>query len=255
MKIPDLLFKTDSKTNKTQFLLICFNLILFFQPVLGQKTAKPESDLTKVGTSMVWGTIDGVKIVGMVQGPSTEITPLQIVCVFEYTEGDIFKSPPALPAAVNGLVHLDQALNGLLTEIRKTGKFTGHTFETLLLTPPAGSISARQLLLIGLGDRNKFSPDLMTGIGGVAMREALKIGVDSYAFASDLKDAGIDSPTALVATNVVKGSFDAYRTQAYLKSKKMSGYKPLKKVTMLAGPAFFTTAGSGIKEAIAAFKN
>lgn len=254
MKIPGLSFQNDLKVIRTQFLWICL-AILFFQPVLGQEITDKKQVLPEVGTSMIWGTIDGVKVEGMVQGPSTEITPLQIVCVFEYTEGDIFNSPPALPAAVNGLVHLDQALNGLLTEIRKSGKFTGHAYETLLLTPPAGTISARQLLLIGLGDRNKFSPDLMTGIGEVAMREALKIGVSSYAFASDLKDAGIDSPTALVASNVVKGSFDAYRTQAYLKSKKMSAYKPLVKITMLAGPAFFTTAGSGIKEAIAAFKN
>ena len=210
---------------------------------------------TPVGTSKIWGTIDGVQIEGMVQGPSTEKTPLQIACVFEYTEGDIFNSPPALPAAVNGMVHLDHDLSGIITDIRKSGKFTGHAFETLLLTPPAGAVSARQVLLIGLGDRTKFSPDLMTSIGAVAMREALKLGVSSYAFASDLKDAGIDSPTALVAANVVKGSFEAYRTQSYLKSKKMANYKPLVKITLLAGPAFFTVAGQGIQEAIATFKN
>lgn len=240
---------------KNQFLLICFIAVLCLQPAFGQETTDKKETLPAVGTSEIWGTIDGVKIEGMVQGPSTEKTALQIVCVFEYTEGDIFNSPPALPAAVNGLVHLDQALNGLLTDLRKSAKFTGQAFETLLLSPPAGSISARQLLLIGLGDRNKFTPDLMINIGSVAMREALKLGVTSYAFASDLKDAGIDSPTALVASNVVKGSFNAYRTQAYLKSKKMSDYKPLVKVTMLAGPAFFTTAGGGIKEAISTFKN
>jgi hypothetical protein len=191
----------------------------------------------------------------MVQGPSTEATPLQIACVFEYTEGDIFNSPPALPAAVNGMVHLDHDLKGIITELRKNGKFLGHAFETLLITPPVGLISPKQVLLIGLGDRNKFSPDLMTAIGAVAMREALKLGVNSYAFASDLKDAGIDSPTALVAANVVKGSFEAYRTQAYLKSKKMAAYKPLAKITLLAGPTFYSVAGEGIKEAIATFKN
>jgi hypothetical protein len=36
----------------------------------------------------------------------------------------------------------------------------------------------------------------MIAIGGVAMREALHLGMTHYAFASDLKDAGVDSPTA-----------------------------------------------------------
>jgi hypothetical protein len=211
--------------------------------------------LTKQGTSKIWGKIDGVAIEGMVQGPSTEPTPLQVACVFEYTEGDIFKSPPALPPAANGMVHLDQALDGIITDLRKTGKFAGHAYETILITPPPGKILARRLLLIGLGDRTKFTPEMMTAIAGVAMREALRLGVSSYALASDLKDGGIDSPTAEVAGYEVTGSFQAYRTQAYLKSKGMANYAPLTKVTFLAGQAFFTTAGGGIQQAIAALKN
>ncbi|GAA3933841.1 peptidase M17 [Chitinophaga oryziterrae] len=210
---------------------------------------------TTVGTSTIWGKVDGVGIEGMVQGPSTEVTPLQVACVFEYTEGDIFNSPPALEASVNGMVHLDHDLKGIITDIRKSGRFTGHAFETLLITPPAGTIGAKRVLLIGLGNRNKFTPSLMTDIASVAMREALRLGVGSFAFASDLKDAGIDSPTALVAANVVKGMFAAYRTEIYLKTKKMSSFKPLTKVTLLAGPAFYTVAGQGIKEAIATFNN
>lgn len=210
---------------------------------------------TAVGTSKIWGKIDGINIVGVVQGPSAQVSDLQVVCVFEYTEGDIFNSPPALPAAVNGLVHLDHDTKGLLTELRKSSKFLGHENETLLITPTKGIIGGKHLLLIGLGDRNKFTPELMTGVGAVAMREALKLGVPNFSFASDLKDAGIDSPTALVAGNVVKGIFQAYRTQVWLKNKKMATIKPINKVILLAGPAFFTTAGQGIQEAISAIKN
>ena len=218
-------------------------------------THSATSKTTPIGTHKIWGKIDSVMIEGMVQGPSTEVTPLQVACVFEYTEGDIFNSPPALPPALNGMVHLDHDLMGIITDIRKSGKFKGHLYETLLITPPPGNIGAKKVLLIGLGDRTKFDPEIMTSIGSVALREALKLGVTSYAFASDLKDGGIDSPTALVAANVVKGTFEAYRTQAYLKSKKMATYKPLVKVTLLAGPAFFVVAGEGIKEAIGTFNN
>jgi len=208
---------------------------------------------TAANTSKIWGKVDGIAIEGMVQGPSTEITPLQIACVFEYTEGDIFNSPPALPEAVNGMVHLDKSLNGMITELRKSGKFAGHSLETLLITPPAGTIGAKKLLLIGLGDRNKFTPELIKQVASVGMEEALRLGVTKYAFATDLKDAGIDSPTAEVAGYGVTGAINTYRTHAYLKSKKMSSYKPINKITLLAGPAFFTTAGEGITKAIAAF--
>jgi len=208
---------------------------------------------TPANTSKIWGKVDGIAIEGMVQGPSTEITPLQIACVFEYTEGDIFNSPPALPEAVNGMVHLDKSLNGLITELRKSGKFAGHSLETLLITPPSGTIGAKKLLLIGLGDRNQFTPELMKKVASVGMEEALRLGVTKYAFATDLKDAGIDSPTAEVAGYGVTGAINAYRTQRYLKDKKMSAFKPMEKITLLAGPAFFTTAGEGITKAIAAF--
>jgi len=87
------------------------------------------------------------------------------------------------------------------------------------------------------------------------MREALRLGVSSFAFASDLKDGGIDSPTALVAEYEIKGAFDAYRAQAYLKSKKMADKIALTKITLLTGQAYFTTAGEGIKKAITAYKN
>ncbi|MDH7459920.1 M17 family peptidase N-terminal domain-containing protein [Chitinophagaceae bacterium 26-R-25] len=219
-----------------------------------QQAPPTPSATTAVGTSKIWGNVDGMAIEGLVQGPSAADAQLQVACVFEYTEGDIF-NPPALPAPLNGMVHLDHALNGLITDIRKSGKFSGHALETILITPPAGTLKAKKLLLIGLGDRSKFNTDLMIQVGSVALREALNIGVTHFAFASDIKDAGIDSPTALVAGNVTKGIIAAYRTQAFLKSKKMAAYKPVTKVTLLAGPSFFTTAGEGIKEAIASYHN
>lgn len=224
--------------------LLVFGSILNITALHAQQT-------TAVGTTKVWGNVNGVAIEGIVQGPSAQVSQLQIVCVFEYTEGDIFNSPPALPAAVNGLVHLDHDLKGMLTTLRKEGKFKGHALETILLSPPKGFIGAKKLLLIGLGDRNKFNADMMTAVGSVAMNEALRIQVGNFSFASDLKDAGIDSPTALVAGNVVKGIFQAYQTQIWLRDKKMASFKPISKVILLAGPSFFTVAGEGIKAAIA----
>lgn len=202
-----------------------------------------------VGTTAVIGKVDGIAIEAKVQSPSAQPTPLQVACLFEYTEGDL-TNPPALPAALNGMLHLDEALHGVITELRKSGKFSGHAFETLLITPPAGTIPAKQLLLIGLGDRNKFDASIMLTVGAIGMREALRLGVRSYSHASDLKDAGIDSPTALVAENVLKGALDAYRTQVFLKGKKMAVIKPLTRFTLLSGPAFYAPSGEALKKVI-----
>ena len=200
-----------------------------------------------VGTEAKPGQLDGLTVVVKVQGPATQQTPLQVACLFEYVEGDIFKSPPALPAAVNGMVHLDQALHGLVTDLRKSGKFAGHALETLLVAPPKGTIPAGRLLLIGLGDRKTFTPALMRQVGAVGMREALRLGVTSYSQASDLKDAGIDSPTAEVADALLTGAIDALRTQRFLVEKEASPAPSVRTLTLLTGPAFFadTTAAAG----------
>jgi hypothetical protein len=212
------------------------------------------SELPAAGTSAILGQIDGITIATTVQAPSNQQTPLQVICVFEYTEGDIFNSPPALPRNLNGLVHIDDALKGLLTELRKSGRFEGHALETILITPPAGSMPAEKLLIIGLGERKAFNPELMTSVGRVEMREALRLGVSSYSHASDLKDAGIDSPTGTVAVNVVKGAMNAYEAEQFLKDHSMTTFQPMVKITLLAGPAFFQTTADAVKAFVAGSK-
>ncbi|AJW62976.1 hypothetical protein VO54_01499 [Elizabethkingia miricola] len=97
-------------------------------------------------------------------------------------------------------------------------------------------------------------PEKMIEVGRIAAREAMKLNVKSFAFAADLKDAGIDSPTALVAENVVRGIVSASRVENYLRQKHLSTSPKLQKVFLLAGPAFFEVAGTGVKSAISIFK-
>jgi hypothetical protein len=214
----------------------------------------PAQPLPAVGTTTILGQLDGVTIAAAVQSPSTQQTDLQFICVFEYAEGDIFNSPPALPRNVNGLVHVDDALKGLLTELRKSGRFAGHALETLLITPREGSMPAKKILIIGLGDRNKFNADLMTNVGRIEMREALRLGATSYSHASDLKDAGIDSPTGAVAVNVIKGAIEAYETEMFLRDRSLTSFQPMISITTLAGPAYFQAAGDAVKAFIATRK-
>lgn len=237
--------KNKSNLSKALFLIATF-LILVSATAISQTT----KTLPAVGTKELLGKVDGVNIEAIVQSPSAQETPLQIVCLFEYTEGDIFNSPPALPKELNGMVHVDEALNGLITELRKTNKFEGQSLETLLIIPPAKTIPAKKLLLIGLGNRNDFKPEMMRMIGVTGMREALRLGVTSYSHASDLKDAGISSPTADVAGYIIQGAVEAYRTQEYLKKLNASDALTVTKVTLLAGPAYFEDSKEGIKKVI-----
>lgn len=204
-----------------------------------------------VGTKENLGKIAGaVDVELLVQGPAAQVTPLQIICVFEYTEGDITTSPPALPKELNGLLHVDEALHGLITDLRKSNKFQGKLLETLLITSPANTISPQKLLLIGLGNRNNFKPEIMKLVGITGMREALRLGVSSYSHASDLKDAGIDSPTADIAGYVVRGAADAYQTQMFLFKQNASSPLTVKKLTLLSGPAYFEDSKNGINKVI-----
>ncbi len=215
--------------------------------------SQDKAKVEPVGTHKIFGTLHGLAVEGLVQSPSASVTPLQFICVFEYQDGDIF-NPPALPPAANGLWHIDHQLGGLFTELRKSGKFSGHRLETLLLEPPKGMISARRLMLIGLGDRSAFTPDLMTEIGRLEVREALRLGVTSYAHASDLKDGGLDSPTGLIIQDVLKGTMESYETELYLKEKKMVVFTPLQKVTLLAGQPFFDPSGEAIMQFFKTYK-
>ncbi|HWE30035.1 MAG TPA: M17 family peptidase N-terminal domain-containing protein [Polyangia bacterium] len=202
-------------------------------------TARADAPLAAAGATAHVGQRDGLSVDVVVQGPSTMKTPLQVACVFEYVAGDLTTSPPALPAAVNGMLHLDEALHGLITELRKSGRFAGHALETLVIVPPKGAIEAERVLLVGLGDRKAFTPALMRDVGSVGMREALRLGVASYAHASDLKDGGISSPTRAVAEAVAQGALDALATERYLHDHGAAPAPSVRALTLLAGPAFF----------------
>ena len=153
------------------------------------------------------------------------------------------------------MLHVDEALHGLITDIRKSNQFKGKLLETLLITPPANTIPAEKLLMIGLGNRNNFKPEIMKLIGVTGMREALRLGVSSYSHASDLKDAGVDSPTADVAGFVISGAAEAYKTQNYLYKQNASTPLTVKKVTVLCGPAYFDDTQTGIKKVITSQSN
>ncbi len=224
---------------------------LSFAPQLSWADTAPKP--AALGTHARIGEAGGLAVEIKVEGPAGQQTPLQIACVFEYTEGDL-TTPPALPAALNGMLHLDSALQGLISELRKSGRFQGHALETLLLVPPKGSIAAERLLLIGLGNRKDFSTEVLRQVGAVGMREALRLGVTSYSHASDVKDAGIDSPTGPSAQAVVTGALEALSAQRFVASRGAGPKPSVTTLTLLAGPSFFADSSAAVQDTLAKWK-
>jgi hypothetical protein len=178
----------------------------------------------------------------LVQSPAETQTQLQVIC--------LFRSEPA-NTLHGSLTELDQELGGLLTQIRKESLFTGALGETLLITPKPGSIHARKLLLIGLGDLQGFSPAREQLVGTVVFQEAAQLGIANPYFAPTVLDggkAGID--TGDTAEQFLYGFLRARATELALHAAGMaSGDGPVK-LTFLAGAAHAESTRAGVAKAL-----
>jgi hypothetical protein len=52
----------------------------------------------------------------------------------------------------------------------------------------------------------------------------------------------------------VKGSLEAYRAELRLQQLGLARSEHISRITLLAGPAFYETAGQGIRDAIASLQ-
>jgi hypothetical protein len=181
------------------------------------------------------------------EGPYTADVPLQIVCYFKYTKEGAARMSGAP-------VELDKELSGVIAALRERGEFVGNEMETLLLMPPPGSIKARALLLVGVGDESKISLATMECVGQLALRESARLGTTKVAFAPLLRDQGNSTlPAGDVEQAVTRGLLLAYDTQKRLESEGLAKPFTLSEWIVEAGPKYYdeTAAGitSGIKDA------
>ena len=179
------------------------------------------------------------------EGPYTAEAPLQVVCYFKYTE----EGAKRMKGAV---VELDRHLHGVVKSLRTRSEFMGDELETLLITPGDGTIKAKALLLIGLGDESQLSLHTMERVGRTALREAKRLGVSKIAFAPLLRDQGNDAlAVGPVETAVVRGMLLAYDTEQRLQAEALTNEYVLSEWWVEAGPAYFEETVGGVKEAVA----
>src|SRR5580698_7734782 len=179
----------------------------------------------------------------LVQSPAETDTELQIIC--------LFRSEPS-NTLHGSLVEANEKLKGLLDRIRNPTLFRGELGETLLIDPPTGSLAAKRLLIIGLGDSENFTPERMELVGAIAYREASRLGVARPFFAPTVIDGGVTTSAAgQVAEQVIRGFLRAERTERVVQEGGASRGPVIQELTFLAGPQRAADAQKGIENAIA----
>jgi len=179
----------------------------------------------------------------LAQSPAETDTELQIIC--------LFRSEPS-NTLHGSLAEVNEKLTGLLDRIRQPSLFRGELGETLLIRPPAGSLRAKRVLIIGLGDSQTFTPERMELVGAVAYREANRAGVAHPFFAPTVIDGGVTKfTTGQVAEQVVSGFLRAARAHKVIMDAGATSEAVIQDLTYLAGPTHATETREGIERAIA----
>lgn len=178
----------------------------------------------------------------LVKSPADTQTGLQIFCLFRSSPENTLHG---------SLSEIDEKLHGLLGQIRSPGYFGGELGETILLTPPAGTIAAKRVLIIGLGDASSFTPERMYLVGKIAFREANRLGVAHPFFAPTVLDGGVHTyGTGAVAEQVVRGFRDALAGELLLRGKDAASAPAVMDFTYLAGAAHAADTQKSIDHAL-----
>lgn len=200
--------------------------------------------------AITWITGHGISIFGqastsiatpvtvLAQSPAETKTELQVICLFRSSSGNTLHG---------SLIETNEKLHGVLDQIRRSNVFGGELGETILLTPPEGTLGAKKLLIIGLGDPETFTPNRMYLVGKIAWREANRLGVAHPFFAPTVIDGGVTKyTTGEVAEQVVRGFRDAAASEAIVHAEPVA----VVDFTYLAGAKHAADTQSGIDRAL-----
>jgi hypothetical protein len=179
------------------------------------------------------------------EGPYTADVPFQVVCYFKYT-------PERAKRMGGAPVELDKHLGGVIASLRERGEFGGNQLETIHLIPPPGAIEAKSLLLVGLGEEDALTPNLMEAVGRVTLREAARLGAKRVGFAPLIRDQGnMKIGTGEVERAVTRGMLLAYDTELRLRKEGLAKPFSLDEWWVEAGPAYFDETVQGVTRAAA----
>jgi hypothetical protein len=186
---------------------------------------------------------DGLKVSVKMIGPYTEPADLQIICLFKHKpSGDIYQG-----AAKD----TDEQLHSLLSALRNRDEFVGELGETILFTPPSGSIPAKRFMVIGLGDEKDLSLDSLRVVGRIAAREAVRLKAKHVAWAPVIRDEGntfLDVGEG--ARAFIEQLLSSYDTEKRLQEQELAPNFSVEDFVIEAGPTYFEGAAKQVEEGI-----
>src|SRR6478736_7256273 len=211
--------------------------------VLGGVEASFATEANSEPAEKTFNAPHGLKVSVKMIGPYTEPADLQIICLFKHKpSGDIYQG-----AAKD----TDEHLHGLLSALRNRDEFVGELGETILFTPPSGSIPAKRFMVIGLGDEKDLSLDSLRVVGRIAAREAVRLNAKHVAWAPVIRDEG---NTALDVGEgdraFIEQMLSAYDTEKRLQAEKLAPLFSIETVVIEAGPTHFDDAAKQVGEGI-----
>jgi len=209
--------------------------VLFSVNVAGAETSPTEN----VFESRPLGMKLSIKMVG----PYMQAADLQIICAF--------KHKPSGDTYLGAAKEFDQKTGGILSTLRNRGEFVGELAETILFTPPKGSIPAKRVLVIGLGDQGKLSLDTLGVVGRIAARESVRLKAREVAWAPVIRDQG-DSMIDVGEGDAefVKQMLLAYDTEKRLQAQGLADEFSIEQWVIEAGEPYFDNVVKRVGEVL-----
>jgi leucyl aminopeptidase len=151
------------------------------------------------------------------------------------------------------IAEIDQAANGLLRKLSKSGEVTGKPLEMTLLHAPGG-LKAARLLLVGAGKRDKFESATLRKLSGAALRYLKARSIKRMAFLVREGDL-TDNAAQMIAEGALAANFesDKYKTDqkndksvdtvllaGYSDQERAAGEKGLARGSIIAEAQNFT---------------
>lgn len=178
------------------------------------------------------------------QGPAETVTDLQVICLFHSDASNQLHG---------ALTETNEKLKGLLDRLRKPELFAGDLGETLLIASPEGTLAAKKLLIIGLGDSQGFTPARMELIGAIVYRESNRLHIAHPYFAPTVIDGGVTKfTTDETAQHFIRGFLRAAETEKQLADAGASTGISIVDLTYLAGVKYAAITHDGIEKEFAA---
>lgn len=189
------------------------------------------------------GTWQGVSIEAVAWDSVMADVDLSFACMFTHEMS---------AGLTGGLRHLDEAMTGMLTRMRREGAFRGDPLETLLINRPPTTIAAKAVMVIGMGEPLVWTTTTTAKAAAAAVRTAVQRETASVAFAPSLLDAGLSPKmvecAACVMMSAVLGAIDA---QAQIASLGLAQELSLRRWVFDVGDAHFDEVAKQFEEAFA----